>query len=268
MLAWATSLNMFKTSTVLLMNSNKNAPVIHSLFFYVLLKYFCPTTPWNNEAIVSKVWNLCLCFSLSPSCCLFLVFCFVCRLYNFFYYSVVLLLSLAANSGSWERPNNGFEKVSESASWKRQPRPLSALYHQTTLALVSASFFTLTCNTTCHWYLSFLSYFVFLPSFLLFYLACVLQTTPHPSLGYLDPFLASPILFYFTLYSIVLDPYFCFSILYLSPLFPFLFLLSLFSGLSFITLMFAMYHALLFFFLALVSWYLVSGKTTDIKKIE
>lgn len=78
MLAWATSLNMFKTSTVLLMNSNKNAPVIHSLFFYVLLKYFCPwslaTTPWNNEAIVSKVWNLCLCFSLSPSCCLFLVF--------------------------------------------------------------------------------------------------------------------------------------------------------------------------------------------------
>lgn len=181
-------------------------------------------------------------------------FCFVCRLYIFFYYSVVLLLSLAANSGSWERPNNGFEKVSESASWKRQPRPLSALYHQTTLALVSASFFTLTCNTTCHWYLSFLSYFVFLPSFLLFHLAHVLQTTPHthththlPSLGYLDPFLASPILFYFTLYSIVLDRYFCFSVLYLSPLFPFLFLPSLFSGLSFITLMFAMYHTLLFF---------------------
>lgn len=166
----------------------------------------------------------------------------------------MLLLSLAANSGSWERPNNGFEKISESASWKRQPRPLSALYHQTTLALVSASFFTLTCNTTCQWYLSFLSYFVFLPSFLLLHLAHVLQTTPHthththlPSLGYLDPFLASPILFYFTLYSIVLDHYFCFSVLYLSPIFPFLFLPSLFSGLSFITLMFAMYHTLLFF---------------------
>lgn len=247
------------------MNSNKNAPVIHSLFFYVLLKYFCPwslaTTPWNNEAIVSKVWNLCLCFSLSPSCCLFLVFALFVGCTFFFYYSVVLLLSLAANSGSWERPNNGFEKVSESASWKRQPRPLSALYHQTTLALVSASFFTLTCNTTCHWYLSFLSYFVFLPSFLLFHLAHVLQTTPHththpPPL----PWVFRP--FFGVTHSLLFYPlFYC-----LGPLF--LFFCSLFIAfISFfvspISLFWPQFYYLnvchvsyfTFFFLALVSWY-------------
>lgn len=74
------------------MSSNKNAPVIHSLFFYVLLKYFCPwclsTMPWNNEAIVSKtsVKPLSLflfvslllslpCFCFVCSCTFFLVFC-------------------------------------------------------------------------------------------------------------------------------------------------------------------------------------------------
>lgn len=188
-------------------------------------------------------------------------FCFVCRLYIFFYYSVVLLLSLAANSGSWERPNNSFEKISESASWKRQPRPLSALYHQTTLALVSASFFTLTCNTTCHWYLSFLSYFVFLPSFLLLHLAHVLQTTPHththpPPL----PWVFRP--FFGVTHSLLFYPlFYC-----LGPLF--LFFCSLFIAfISFfvspISLFWPQFYYLnvchvsyfTFFFLALVSWY-------------
>lgn len=239
------------------MNSNKNAPVIHSLFFYVLLKYFCPwslaTTPWNNEAIVSKVWNLCLCFSLSPSCCLFLVFALFVGCTFFLLFCGVIVVT-----GSQLREL----RKAKQQFWKDFWKCFLKTSAQALICLIPPN------NTgTCQCFIlhpnmqhnlplvPFISVLFCFPSLFLALTSCSCSPDyppPHththlPSLGYLDPFLASPILFYFTLYSIVLDRYFCFSVLYLSPLFPFLFLPSLFSGLSFITLMFAMYHTLLFF---------------------